>query len=489
MEELKPTAAEHPFLTEWRLKKLSYIVIPKALIQSAEMLGITAEDALLYCVLRSRCDYSFKNKWIDDEGRIYIIFTREQAAAYMGWSKGKTLQAFGRLLDAGLIHEVSQKHKNRTVHRIYVHRWDAPVELDGIRGYSVAEIRTGALPYLCAQNISDKGGSYFILPRLLMEHEMYRDLPLRAKLLYVFLLEEMHMSILYAERIDENGLPYCYLDSDEAIAQLQCKGRTLTTLIGNLEDIGLMVRVQKGYSQDRRRVYLRDFVPSNPSDSQDLNLEEPNDFAESQKMDRGVAKNEPRSRKYCTTESQDLNPRIAKNVPAEPQKMSVSEPSLVKNESKLFSGVSIAARAADASGLKKQILGSLRSQLDYVRLLDDLSIYYGFDSKEKTKLIVDTCIDLMTADMTSQSEYIRFGDKVFPREELVEAYDRINRHIMQTMVMKVMDHYDEIKNLNSYLHQTLVTAVEQHEGESYYVERETAARRSNDCNAWMNDYL
>ena len=193
----------HPYLTNTRLQGLQYIVVPKALLTAAPRLGLDMDDAVMYCVLRSRCDLSLRNGWLDELGRVYIYYTREQMASYLGWGKKKTIDAFRRLTEAGLIVEQAQFSRNRSTaaKRIYVRMWSAPYSEDAPVqvGLSPDDIRNGALPFLRKENIQAMTGSYYVIPRLLLEHPDYADLPLRAKLLYVITMDQLNLSLEFGQ--------------------------------------------------------------------------------------------------------------------------------------------------------------------------------------------------------------------------------------------------------------------------------------------------
>ena len=117
MGEFRRTVDAHPFMTVWRVNALQYIIVPKALLLSASSFGLSSEEALLYCILRSRASYSYRNNWVDANGRIFIIFTREQAQKAMGWANKKAIAAFRHLAEAGLIFEEEHQQYGKKIRR------------------------------------------------------------------------------------------------------------------------------------------------------------------------------------------------------------------------------------------------------------------------------------------------------------------------------------------------------------------------------------
>ena len=50
-----------------------------------------------------RVKLSEKNNWRDGHGRVYIIFTREEACQTLGFGKDKAARVYSELESAGLI--------------------------------------------------------------------------------------------------------------------------------------------------------------------------------------------------------------------------------------------------------------------------------------------------------------------------------------------------------------------------------------------------
>ena len=75
-------------------EQFSFYRIPKVLFTDPRYQEISAESKILYGILLDRMSLSAKNKWLDKEGRVYIIFTVEDIMAAMGCGNQKA----GRLL-------------------------------------------------------------------------------------------------------------------------------------------------------------------------------------------------------------------------------------------------------------------------------------------------------------------------------------------------------------------------------------------------------
>ena len=76
-------------------QQFAFYRIPKVLFTDNRFQNISTEGKVLYGLLLDRVSLSMENGWIDDEGRVYIIFTLttiRQAAFFNGrnlWQRKK----------------------------------------------------------------------------------------------------------------------------------------------------------------------------------------------------------------------------------------------------------------------------------------------------------------------------------------------------------------------------------------------------------------
>ena len=83
-----------------------YYAMPKFLIKE-KFANLCSDAKVLYTCMRDRVSLSIKNKWVDDNGYVYIIFTISETAKCLGISKNTALKAQKQLADAGLIEKVN----------------------------------------------------------------------------------------------------------------------------------------------------------------------------------------------------------------------------------------------------------------------------------------------------------------------------------------------------------------------------------------------
>lgn len=88
--------------------RYSYFTIPKELITLKKYKSMSTDAKFLYGVLRDRNSLSIKNNWFDEEGNVYIFYTREEAQELLNCANKYVTKVFKELQDAGLILEKRQ---------------------------------------------------------------------------------------------------------------------------------------------------------------------------------------------------------------------------------------------------------------------------------------------------------------------------------------------------------------------------------------------
>ena len=90
-------------------EQFNFYRIPKVLITGKEFKKISCEAKVLYGLMLDRMGLSIKNDWVDNTGRVFIIFTLSDAIEMLGCGKDKGVQLFKELDEqAGLIERKKQ---------------------------------------------------------------------------------------------------------------------------------------------------------------------------------------------------------------------------------------------------------------------------------------------------------------------------------------------------------------------------------------------
>lgn len=88
--------------------RYSFIRIPKILMTEKIFSGIQNWSKITYGFLLDRMQLSMKNKWIDENGLVYVIYPLDEIRKDMGISKRQAVEYLSELEEAGLLERRSQ---------------------------------------------------------------------------------------------------------------------------------------------------------------------------------------------------------------------------------------------------------------------------------------------------------------------------------------------------------------------------------------------
>ena len=78
-------------------EQFSYIRIPRELVVGAEYSCLSVQAKVLYGILLDLMGRSYENKWIDEENRVYVIYSIEDIQADLKMSKHKAVESLAEL--------------------------------------------------------------------------------------------------------------------------------------------------------------------------------------------------------------------------------------------------------------------------------------------------------------------------------------------------------------------------------------------------------
>ena len=84
-------------------EQFAFYRIPKALFTDPAFRGISTDAKVLYGLLLDRMSLSARNDWLDDAGRVYIIFTVEEVMGALCCADNKATRLLRELEGVGLI--------------------------------------------------------------------------------------------------------------------------------------------------------------------------------------------------------------------------------------------------------------------------------------------------------------------------------------------------------------------------------------------------
>ena len=127
MEKFQPFKKNEQFLIS------SFIQVPRELMESEKYKSLNPDAILLFSLLADRLALSFRQneknskvKYYDDNGNMYVILKREEAAEKLHLKRSRLDKAFTLLKDVNLIQEKSQYNGLPNV--IYVGKTDSMIQ-------------------------------------------------------------------------------------------------------------------------------------------------------------------------------------------------------------------------------------------------------------------------------------------------------------------------------------------------------------------------
>lgn len=110
MPERKPTrTADLDYFYGQSSELFSFYRIPKLLFQDSRFQPLSTDAKTLYGILLDRMSLSVKNHWLDEQSRVYIIFTTEEIMEALSCANQKACRLMLELeKDAGLIERKRQ---------------------------------------------------------------------------------------------------------------------------------------------------------------------------------------------------------------------------------------------------------------------------------------------------------------------------------------------------------------------------------------------
>lgn len=81
----------------------SFFKIPKILYTDSIFETLSSDAKVLYAILLDRMSLSMKNGWLDEENKVFIIFTIDEIEETMNIGRNKAINIMKEIQDFGLI--------------------------------------------------------------------------------------------------------------------------------------------------------------------------------------------------------------------------------------------------------------------------------------------------------------------------------------------------------------------------------------------------
>ena len=121
MAKSESTKIEFGYFHDYESEQFAFYRIPKVLFTDEYFRNLSSDAKVLYGLMLDRMALSIRNNWVDNEGKVYIIFTLEQVMGYMNCGKDKGVKILAELdtdKGIGLIERVKRGLGKPTI--IYV---------------------------------------------------------------------------------------------------------------------------------------------------------------------------------------------------------------------------------------------------------------------------------------------------------------------------------------------------------------------------------
>ena len=146
----EPGALEYFYGTE--AEQYTFYRIPKVLFTDPGFKQTTGDAKILYGLMLDRMGLSIRNGWLDEQNRVFIYFTLEEAMGAMGCGHNKAVALFTELDKVGLIERKKQGQGRPT--KIYVKNFIRREEVKTSEKRKSALPETGSLDFLKSETIN-----------------------------------------------------------------------------------------------------------------------------------------------------------------------------------------------------------------------------------------------------------------------------------------------------------------------------------------------
>ena len=108
---MQKQSIEFEYFHGYESEQFAFYRVPKVLFTNPYFRELSSDAKILYGLMLDRMALSIRNHWIDEEDRVYIIFTLEQIMEYLNCGKDKGVKILAELdseKGIGLIERVKQ---------------------------------------------------------------------------------------------------------------------------------------------------------------------------------------------------------------------------------------------------------------------------------------------------------------------------------------------------------------------------------------------
>lgn len=128
------------YIYEEQSQQFLFYKIPKELFTNEQFEKLSTEGKVLYGLLLDRVSLSIENQWIDENGRVYIIYTLAAICAALRCSEKSAIKYMAELEDIGLVERIRQGFGKPTL--IYVKNFmgQKNLQVNSCKNYSYGAV-------------------------------------------------------------------------------------------------------------------------------------------------------------------------------------------------------------------------------------------------------------------------------------------------------------------------------------------------------------
>ncbi len=223
-----------------------HYTMPKLLFQEETLNNLSVNAKLLYSFLLDRAKSSYKNGFIDKEGKVYVYFPQKELIQLMNCSRTK-MSAYMKELDeltgVGLI-ERKQNMGIGKNDRIYVKNFAKKTD------EVIVEDKPPFSRFAYFYNMGQLRFDHYQIPKFLFVDEQVSQISNAAKVAYSIMLDRTKLSAKNNWE-DDKGRIYIIFPQKEMQELLGCSIRTIKSIYSELDienGAGLIYRKKQGFS-------------------------------------------------------------------------------------------------------------------------------------------------------------------------------------------------------------------------------------------------
>ena len=223
-----------------------HYTMPKLLFQAGPLNNISLNAKLLYSILLDRAKSSYKNGFVDKDGKVYVYFPQKELIQLMNCSRTK-MSAYMKELDeltgVGLI-ERKQNLGIGKNDRIYVKNFAKKTD------EVIVEDKPPFSRFAYFYNMEQLRFDHYQIPKFLFVDEQVSQISNAAKVAYSIMLDRTKLSAKNNWE-DEDGRIYIIFRQKEMQELLGCSIRTIKSIYSELDiknGAGLIYRKKQGFS-------------------------------------------------------------------------------------------------------------------------------------------------------------------------------------------------------------------------------------------------